>query len=174
MSDTSPPADAGRPSLGGPLTQGSDDAVRPVLRTLVEMHDALCLATRELSAARDAAPPSAPATPPRWWRQILTPFLRRSRAERTVESETLQVARERLAAALTGLEMTARRVERALARHDLEPIEVHGRPFDPETTEVLEVVAAEGRPAGEVVEQVRRGYRWRGRVFRYAQVRVAK
>jgi molecular chaperone GrpE len=40
--------------------------------------------------------------------------------------------------------------------------------------EVLEAVPANGRPAGEVVEEVRRGYRWRGQVFRYAQVRVAK
>jgi molecular chaperone GrpE len=137
------------------------------------MHDALRLATRELAAAREAGAQSSPMAPPSQWRR-LWPFRRRARAERLAVSETLRAARERLAAALTGLEMTARRVERALARHDLEPIEVHGRAFDPETTEVLEVVAAEGRPAGEVVEEVRRGYRWRGRVFRYAQVRVAK
>ena len=47
-------------------------------------------------------------------------------------------------------------------------------PFDPEQMEVLEVVADSGRPSGEVVEEVRRGYLWKDRVFRYAQVRVAK
>jgi len=172
MSDTPPPADAGRTPSRGPLTPGSDDAVRPILRTLVEMHDALCLATRELAAARDAAPQSSSAAP-RWWGRVL-PFLRRAKVQRLAESATLNASRERLVAALTGLEMTARRVERALARHDLEPIAVEGRPFDPETMEVLEAVAANGRPPGEVVEEVRRGYRWRGRVFRCAQVRVAK
>ena len=70
--------------------------------------------------------------------------------------------------------MTVRRVDRALARHDLEPIAAEGEPFNPETMEVLEAVPANGRPSGEVVEEVRRGYRWRGRVFRCAQVRVAK
>ncbi len=40
--------------------------------------------------------------------------------------------------------------------------------------EVVEAVAESGRPAGEVIEEVRRGYLWKGRVFRYAQVRVAK
>ena len=34
--------------------------------------------------------------------------------------------------------------------------------------------ADSGRPSGEVIEEVRRGYLWNGRVFRYAQVRVAK
>jgi hypothetical protein len=169
MSDTPPPPDAER-SLGrGPLTPGPDDAVRPVLRTLVEMHDALRLATRELAAARDATAPVSPLAPPIWWRRLL-PFRRRAHAE----LEILAAARARLVAALTGLEMTARRVERALERHDLEPIAAEGRPFDPETMEVLEVVAADGRTSGEVFEEVRRGYRWRGRVFRCAQVRVAK
>lgn len=46
--------------------------------------------------------------------------------------------------------------------------------FDPERMEVVEVVIDSGKPAGEVIEEVRRGYFWRGRVFRFAQVRVAK
>jgi molecular chaperone GrpE (heat shock protein) len=56
----------------------------------------------------------------------------------------------------------------------LEPIASAGQPFDPERMEVLEAVGDTGRPAGEVVEEVRRGYLRDGRVFRYAQVRVAK
>jgi molecular chaperone GrpE len=137
------------------------------------MHDALRLATRELAAARDAEQLSSPAARPSWWERIL-PVLRRRQRERLAESEILKSARERLVAAMTGLEMTLRRVERALARHDLEPIVAEGQPFDPETMEVLEVVPANGRASGEVVDEVRRGYRWRGRVFRYSQVRVAK
>jgi molecular chaperone GrpE (heat shock protein) len=40
--------------------------------------------------------------------------------------------------------------------------------------EVAEVVSEPGRTGTEVLEEVRRGYRWRGRVFRPAQVRVAR
>jgi molecular chaperone GrpE (heat shock protein) len=40
--------------------------------------------------------------------------------------------------------------------------------------EVVEVVAASGRPAGEVIDEIRRGYIWNDTIFRYAQVRVAK
>ena len=74
----------------------------------------------------------------------------------------------------TGYTMSLQRVERALERHGLEAMAVVGTAFDPERMEVLEVVADSGRPSGEVVGEVRRGYVWQGRVFRYAQVRVAK
>ena len=70
--------------------------------------------------------------------------------------------------------MTLQRVERSMAQYGLEPIPAVGQPFDPELMEVLEVVLDSGAPPGEVVQEVRRGYLWNGRVFRYAQVRVAK
>lgn len=73
-----------------------------------------------------------------------------------------------------GYTMSLQRVERALQQHGLETIPAKGQPFDPERMEVLEVVTGSDRPSGEVVEEVRRGYLWHGRVFRYAQVRVAK
>lgn len=105
----------------------------------------------------------------------------RRRREHDAWQERLRVARESgertrqtLAATAAGFAMTLQRVERAMARHGLEPIPAAGRPFDPELMEVLEVVHDGGRPSGEVVEEVRRGYLWQGRVFRYAQVRVAK
>jgi molecular chaperone GrpE len=70
--------------------------------------------------------------------------------------------------------MGLQRLERALAQNNLEPIECIGRPFDPECMEVAHVVIEPGRQSTEVLEEVRRGYRWQGRRFRPAQVRVAK
>jgi molecular chaperone GrpE len=75
---------------------------------------------------------------------------------------------------ITGYRMSLQRLDRALRDVGLEPIPCVGEPFDPEQMEVVAAVADSGRPAGEVIEEVRRGYRWRGRVFRYAQVSVAK
>ena len=40
--------------------------------------------------------------------------------------------------------------------------------------EVAEVVKQEGRTGTEVLEEVRRGYLWRGKLFRFAHVRVAR
>ncbi len=69
--------------------------------------------------------------------------------------------------------MSLQRVERVLQQQGLETIPCVGAAFDPELMEVLEAVSGSGRPAGEVLEEVRRGYRWNDRVFRFAQVRVA-
>ncbi len=79
-----------------------------------------------------------------------------------------------LTALVTGYTMSVQRVERALRQHGLEPILAVGERFDPERMEVVEASTGTGRTPGEVLEEVRRGYLWNGRVFRYAQVRVAK
>ena len=75
---------------------------------------------------------------------------------------------------LTGYGMSLQRLDRAIAQHELEPIPAVGEPFDPERMEVLEVVADSQRPSGEVVEEIRRGYLWHGKVFRFAQVKVSR
>jgi molecular chaperone GrpE len=48
-----------------------------------------------------------------------------------------------------------------------------GTPFDPRDHEAIVNVPGTGRPEGEIVEQVRRGYRLRDRVLRPALVAVA-
>lgn len=49
-----------------------------------------------------------------------------------------------------------------------------GRPFDPREHEAIAHVQAPGRGDGEIVEEVRRGYRLRDRVIRPALVAVAQ
>jgi molecular chaperone GrpE len=48
-----------------------------------------------------------------------------------------------------------------------------GRPFDPREHEAIANVPAADRPEGEIVEEIRRGYRLRDRVIRPALVAVA-
>jgi molecular chaperone GrpE len=48
-----------------------------------------------------------------------------------------------------------------------------GRPFDPREHDAIANVPGTGRAAGEIVEEVRRGYRLRDRVIRPALVAVA-
>jgi len=48
-----------------------------------------------------------------------------------------------------------------------------GRPFDPREHEAIANVPGTGRPEGEIVEEIRRGYRLRDRVLRPALVAVA-
>lgn len=78
-----------------------------------------------------------------------------------------------IVAVAEGLELAIQRFERILAGYGLEPITATGAPFDPETMEVLEVVAGTSAEPGTVLEEVRRGYRRDGAVFRCALVKVA-
>jgi molecular chaperone GrpE len=75
---------------------------------------------------------------------------------------------------LAGYRMSLARVDRAIDQAELETIATVGETFDPELMEVVEVVGDSGRPAGEVLEEVRRGYLRGEVVYRYAQVKVAR
>ena len=48
-----------------------------------------------------------------------------------------------------------------------------GKPFDPREHEAIATVPGTGRPEGEIVDEIRRGYRLRDRVVRPALVAVA-
>jgi molecular chaperone GrpE len=173
-----------------PTAPVGDDAARPLVKALTEVYDTLTRAARELDQLRQGVsdlgtagiddgpepPPRRPSFLARLWggsREPADEKRWRAAARKTSEAALAGVA-DRLAATATGLRMSERRVERLMREVSLEPVECAGRPFDPEAMEAVEAVADSGQPAGTVVEELRRGYRWRGRVFRYAQVRVAQ
>jgi molecular chaperone GrpE len=163
------------------VAAGADDQVRPLLKTLVELYDALALARRELQRVREAVLPALadlsrpPAATPR--PSFLARLFGRGEAQTPGAPPAAEAAGRAgafLDSVITGYTMSLQRLDRALQQHGLEAIPCVGRPFDPERMEVLEAAADSGRPANEVLDEVRRGYLWNGRVFRYAQVRVAK
>jgi molecular chaperone GrpE len=177
--------------------QPSEELVRGQLKTLVELHDALSLASREVQRVREAllpnldrlaAGPSAclPDEPKieqssflsRLFRSNSEAALRAALNEERQRGEDARQAAQRIRTAveslITGYTMSLQRLDRALRLHDLEPIPCVGTPFDPDRMEVLEVVPDSGRPSGQVLDEVRRGYLRHGRVFRHAQVRVVK
>ncbi len=174
-----------------------EEAFRPVLKTLVDLHDALALARREVLRVEDSLlpaldeltaipsdlpPPAPPAPAPSFWEGL---FGRKAPPPAAAASDPRQELAPRIEAVVgrvrqvvtslvTGYTMSVQRVERALQQFDLEPIPAVGLPFDPELMEAIEVVVEPGRTGTEVIEEVRRGYLRHGRIFRFAQVRVAK
>lgn len=174
----------------------SDEILRPVLKTLVDVHDALTLASREVARVREtvlplieqlqstteiSAPPEDQQPQPKssWasW------FATRSKKEQSTpaplprsvpQMELARRTNQALAALMDGYTMSLQRIERALGQHGLETIPTSGQPFDPERMEVLETVSDSGQPPGAVVDEVRRGYFWKGKLFRFAQVRVSR
>jgi molecular chaperone GrpE len=165
----------------------TDELQRPLLKTLIDVHDALTLARREAQRLRDNLPAApAPASPPaahvrlpfwaRWLGlqsridEVLVPL----RSWQPPPSGDIDHLRQKVDALFAGYDMGLARIERALAQSGLERIACAGTPFDPETMEVAEVVRDPARGGTEVIDELRPGYRWRGRLLRYAQVRVAR
>jgi molecular chaperone GrpE len=175
-----------------------DEERRPLLKSLIELHDNLSLARREVERTQESLRPlldratteAAQGPPPialrlSWWKRWLggaqmeeLVALRARVGELESWREHVHEAAQRVPAfvfsLITGYTMSLQRVERVLQQQDLEPLPALGLPFDPETMEAVEVVHQAGRTSSEVIEEVRRGYLWAGRLFRAAQVRVAR
>lgn len=79
-----------------------------------------------------------------------------------------------LSAWLDGLELVRDRFLKLLAAEDVQPIPAEGQPFDPHLHVAVETVQRADVAPNTVVEVVRRGYRQRRRVLRYAEVIVAR
>jgi molecular chaperone GrpE len=73
-----------------------------------------------------------------------------------------------------GVAAIDRKLRTLLESEGVSPIDAPpGTPFDPREHDAIANVPGTGRPEGEIVEQVRRGYRLRDRVLRPALVAVA-
>jgi molecular chaperone GrpE len=73
-----------------------------------------------------------------------------------------------------GLAAIDRKLRQLLESEGVSPIDAGpGTPFDPRQHDAIATVPGSGRAEGEIVEQVRRGYRLRDRVLRPALVAVA-
>lgn len=174
--------------------EGGDSAIRPVLESLIELAEMQGRAAAEVNRIleswnREAAPPNqVPGGHPspqrrRWWHRIRGILSRRhpgrtrpgDEDQSSPEAANRSRWREKLSALAEGFRIGTERTARILGRHGLEAIPTVGQPFDPQTMEAVGVTAAGGeiRP-GYVAAEIRPGYLWRGRLFRTAQVQVAK
>lgn len=74
----------------------------------------------------------------------------------------------------SGVELIHRQLIDALRRRGAEPFDSVGQDFDPSWHEALASEPANGRRDGEIVAEIRRGYRIGARLLRPALVKVAK
>lgn len=135
--------------LSGELPGLRRAALRPLLLDLLDVHD-------RLSAGAGALGKYQPVKG--WFRRI------KSRAE---DRRFIDSIRE-------GQGMTLRRLDELLARQQVRPMEVLGKPVDPHTMKVVELdreADAAGR-SGIVTGEVRRGFWWGDEVLRLAEVRA--
>ena len=82
---------------------------------------------------------------------------------------------DKLASLQAGIGMIQQQLKSAFAETGLEEIDVaNGKPFDPMLHEAVSQVETTDTPEGQVVQQLRKGYRLRDRLLRPASVVVAK
>jgi molecular chaperone GrpE len=91
--------------------------------------------------------------------------------DRAIESRPPQIVDDPWVEGITAID---RKLRQLLESEGVTPIEAQpGTRFDPRDHEAVANVPGSGRPDGEVVEELRRGYRLRDRVIRPALVAVA-
>jgi len=74
---------------------------------------------------------------------------------------------------LAGYQLIQNRVLKILKDQGIERIACVGQPVDPHCMIVNVVVPDSGFAPGTVVQEIRRGYRWKGKVLRFAEVSAA-
>lgn len=74
----------------------------------------------------------------------------------------------------TGVNMVLQQLKSALTDAGLEVIDATGKKFDPNLHEAVSQTATDDVPEGQVVQQLRKGYKLRDRLLRPASVVVAK
>lgn len=73
-----------------------------------------------------------------------------------------------------GVNMISQQLKTVLAEAGLEEVDATGKPFDPHLHEAISQQETPDVPEGQVVQQLRKGYKFRGRLLRPASVVVAK
>jgi molecular chaperone GrpE len=81
---------------------------------------------------------------------------------------------DKLASLQTGIAMIQQQFKSALIEAGLEEVDAGGKPFDPTFHEAVSQQETDSVPEGNVLQQLRKGYKLRERLLRPATVIVAK
>ncbi len=73
-----------------------------------------------------------------------------------------------------GIELIYKQLQDLLARRGVTPIDAVGQMFNPHIHQAITYESSPGRAEGEIIEEVRRGYKLGDRLLRPAMVKVAK
>jgi molecular chaperone GrpE len=167
------------------VTAGSETTDKSFAMTLAELDEALERGREQWkkNSARLVGP-SSPVSLTHlnelyarqsWWQRRFTAAYHQ-RICQQIEHAEEQARGERqtlLTALLNGYDLIQQRLTRTMANAGVVRIPTVGRPVDPEQMVVVEVVDIDG-PPGQVIEEIRRGYTWKGGLLRPAEVRAIR
>jgi len=80
---------------------------------------------------------------------------------------------QKLEALLAGVELTKKGLNTVLERFEVTSLDALGKPFNPDEMDALTMEASEEIPANHVITEFAKGYNFKDRVLRHAQVVVS-
>uniref|UniRef100_UPI004057274F nucleotide exchange factor GrpE n=1 Tax=Candidatus Electronema sp. TaxID=2698783 RepID=UPI004057274F len=95
--------------------------------------------------------------------------------ERAIEQGKVEggEAEQKLAALLAGVELTKKGLDTMLERCGVTPVSAVGQPFNPDQMDALTMEASTEIPNNHVVKEFAKGYSFKDKVLRHAQVVVS-
>ncbi|HVA45281.1 MAG TPA: nucleotide exchange factor GrpE [Pirellulales bacterium] len=147
--------------LDDSLDRGRQQTEKAVLRLTSEPGEAVGLAA-EFFAAQS------------WFARLLHRDYHRRLLESFEQADRPPQRAALLEALLDGYRLIQKRLTQILADEGVMRIDTVGCTVDPERMVVVEVADDPGMPGGTVCDELRRGYTWKGRVLRYAEVRATR
>lgn len=164
-------------------TAAAEKAMRPLIESLIELDEALRRGARAVAVSQQRLSEDLPrrlledleqrfAGQSAWQRWRAGPW--QAELLQSVRQLVAQTQGPLLASLGDGYELICGRLQRMLAEHRVERLACRGQAVDPARMRVVELVEAPGVPPETVVEEIRPGYAWRGRVLRYAEVRATR
>jgi molecular chaperone GrpE len=163
--------------------QAAWSAGKPLAEALATLDEALDRCRNEIEKARIVATEQTPRklgqaldrlhAGRHWLRRWRLRWYHRQVKE-VVEREAQGINQDWFQSLLEGFDLIHNRVRRVLQSEAIEPIACLGLPVDPDRMIVVEVTDEPDWPPGTVIEELRRGYTWRGRILRLAEVRAVR
>ncbi len=80
---------------------------------------------------------------------------------------------QKLEALLAGVDLTGKGLASMLERFEVIPLDVIGKPFNPDEMDALTMDASDEVPANQVLQEFAKGFKFKDRVLRHAQVVVS-
>ncbi len=164
--------------------EAADKAARPLAEALIELDESLVRCRSVIEQAKHRVLEDVNAefqqgrdrldelfrTQP-WWRRLLCrPWHEAARG--LCSGHAADTYRSIFDALLEGYGLIENRLRRTMQQRSIVRMQCLGEQVDPNRMAVVEVVSDPSRRPGTVIEEMRPGYCWQGRVLRVAEVKA--
>lgn len=165
-------------------SDAAQKASRPLVEALIDLDESLVRGQRVIQTARQRILQdsheelknrcqrldSLYATQPWWRRALCRPWHQATKD--IYAGGSLDTQRKIFDALIEGYDLIHSRLRRTLNEERIMRMECVGKSFDPHRMSVVETIRDLGQSPGMVIEEVRPGYTWQGKVVRFAEVKV--